>query len=125
MSRRDEIRLTGLKVFGRHGVFAHEREDGQDFIVDLRLQLDLADAAASDDVTDTVHYGELAEQVAAVVAGDPVNLLEKLAERIAAVVLADARVQQVEVTVHKPHAPIPLTFSDVSVTITRTATEVR
>ena len=115
----DEIRLTGLTVFGRHGVFAHERENGQEFVVDLRLRLELADAAASDDVIDTVHYGELAEKVAAVVAGEPVNLIETLAQRIADVVLADGRVNMVDVTVHKPHAPIPLTFTDVSVTISR------
>lgn len=119
MQDLDEIRLTGLTVFGRHGVFDHEREDGQEFVVDLRLRLGLADAAASDDVADTVHYGELAEKVAAVVAGEPVDLIETLAQRIADVVLADARVDQVDVTVHKPHAPIPLTFTDVSVTISR------
>ncbi|GAA1535342.1 dihydroneopterin aldolase [Microbacterium ginsengiterrae] len=115
----DTITLTGLTVFGRHGVFAHERENGQDFIIDLRLHLSLADAAASDDVADTVHYGELAERVAAVVGGEPVDLIETLAQRIADVVLDDDRVGQVEVTVHKPHAPIPLTFTDVSVTIRR------
>jgi dihydroneopterin aldolase len=115
----DEIALTGLTVFGRHGVFAHEREDGQDFVVDLRLQLDLSAAAASDDVTDTVHYGELAEKVAAVVGGEPVDLIETLAQRIADVALADDRVRSVAVTVHKPHAPIPLTFTDVAVTLNR------
>ncbi|MGO2746813.1 dihydroneopterin aldolase [Microbacterium sp.] len=120
----DEIRLTGLTVFGRHGVFDHEREDGQDFTIDLGLQIDLSDAAASDDVTDTVHYGELAEKVADVVGGEPVNLIEKLAQRIADVALGDERVRAVEVTVHKPHAPIPLTFTDVSVTIRRTRTVV-
>ena len=120
----DEIRLTGLTVFGRHGVFAHEREDGQDFVIDLRLQLALSAAAASDDVTETVHYGELAERVAAVVAGEPVNLIETLAQRIADVALEDSRVQAVEVTVHKPHAPIPLTFADVSVSIQRARTDV-
>lgn len=120
----DEIRLTGLTVFGRHGVFGHEREDGQDFVIDLRLQLALSDAAASDDVTDTVHYGELAERVAAVVAGEPVKLIETLAQRIADVALEDSRVRAVEVTVHKPHAPIPLTFADVSVSIRRARTDV-
>lgn len=119
MTHLDEITLTGLTVFGRHGVFDHERENGQEFTIDLHLQLDLSAAAASDDVVDTVHYGELAEKVAAVVAGEPVNLIETLAQRIADVVLADARVQSVDVVVHKPHAPIPLTFSDVSVTISR------
>ncbi|PVE96776.1 dihydroneopterin aldolase [Microbacterium sp. TPD7012] len=115
----DEISLTGLTVFGRHGVYDHEREDGQEFTVDLRLRLALDQAAASDDVSDTVHYGELAEKVAAVVAGEPVNLIETLAERIAVTALEDPRVQGVTVTVHKPHAPIPLTFADVAVTVHR------
>ncbi|MCK8467138.1 dihydroneopterin aldolase [Microbacterium sp. KSW4-16] len=115
----DEIVLTGLTVFGRHGVYAHEREDGQEFSIDLRLRMSLDQAAASDDVADTVHYGELAEKVAAVVGGEPVNLIETLAERIAAVALGDVRVQNVTVTVHKPHAPIPLSFADVAVTVHR------
>lgn len=115
----DEIALTGLTVFGRHGVYDQEREDGQEFTVDLRLRLSLEQAAATDDVSDTVHYGELAQKVAAVVAGEPVNLIETLAERIAVVALEDRRVQNVTVTVHKPHAPIPLTFADVAVTVHR------
>lgn len=115
----DEIVLTGLTVFGRHGVYDHERENGQEFTIDLRLRMPLNDAAASDDVADTVHYGELAEKVAEVVAGEPVNLIETLAERIADVALADPRVHAVTVTVHKPHAPISLTFSDVAVTVHR------
>jgi dihydroneopterin aldolase len=115
----DQIALTGLTVFGRHGVYDHERESGQEFTVDLRLTMSLRAAAASDDVVDTVHYGELAEKVAAVVADEPVNLIETLAERIADVALADSRVQFVTVTVHKPHAPITLTFSDVAVTVRR------
>jgi dihydroneopterin aldolase len=115
----DEIVLTGLTVFGRHGVYDHERENGQEFTIDLRLRMPLNDAAASDDVAHTVHYGELAEKVAEVVAGEPVNLIETLAERIAAVALTDPRVHSVTVTVHKPHAPIPLTFSDVAVTVHR------
>lgn len=115
----DEIVLTGLTVFGRHGVYDYERENGQEFTVDLRLRMPLSDAAASDDVADTVHYGELAEKVAEVVAGEPVNLIETLAERIADVALADPRVHAVTVTVHKPHAPISLTFSDVAVTVHR------
>lgn len=119
MNFLDQIELTGLTVFGRHGVFEHERRDGQDFTIDLRLHLPLKTAAESDDVRDTVHYGELAEKVAAVVAGEPVNLIETLAERIADAVLEEQLVQSVEVTVHKPHAPIALTFSDVAVKIIR------
>lgn len=115
----DEITLTGLTVFGYHGVFDFERRQGQEFVIDLNLQLSLAEAAASDDVVDTVHYGELADRVAAIVSGEPVDLIETLAQRIADAALDDERVQTVEVTVHKPHAPIEQTFADVSVTIRR------
>jgi 7,8-dihydroneopterin aldolase/epimerase/oxygenase len=115
----DLIQLTGLRVRGRHGVFDFERAEGQDFVVDVALRLDTSVAAASDDLSDTVHYGELAEALAAVVAGEPVNLLETLAARLAEQCLADPRVTAATVTVHKPQAPIPLTFTDVAVTIHR------
>ncbi|WOF22607.1 dihydroneopterin aldolase [Microbacterium betulae] len=113
----DLIELTGLTAFGRHGVFAHEREEGQEFTVDLRLSLATARAAETDDVADTVHYGELAEKVVAIVSGEPVNLIETLAHRIADAVLEDERVIFAAVTVHKPHAPIRAPFADVSVTV--------
>ncbi|HEV7205782.1 MAG TPA: dihydroneopterin aldolase [Jatrophihabitans sp.] len=115
----DTISLTGLRVRGFHGVFDFERREGQDFVVDVVLELSTAAAAASDDIVDTVHYGELAEGLAAVVAGEPVNLLETLVARLADACLADARVDAATVTVHKPQAPIPLTFGDVAVTIRR------
>lgn len=115
----DTVRLTGLRVFGRHGVLPQERRDGQDFVVDVALQLDVREAAQTDDVTRTVHYGELAEDLAAVVAGEPVDLLETLATRLADVCLAHERVTSVEVTVHKPAAPIAVPFHDVSVTVVR------
>ena len=115
----DRIELTGLRVRGFHGVYPAERRDGQDFVVDVALELDLAVPAASDDVADTVHYGELAQALAAVVAGEPVDLLETLAARLMGVCLADRRVDAATVTVHKPQAPIPLAFADVSVTIRR------
>ena len=115
----DRIQLTGLTVRGFHGVFDFERRDGQDFVIDVELELDTARAATSDDLADTIHYGELAEGIAAVVAGEPVNLLETLAQRLADVCLADSRVRAATVTVHKPQAPIPLTFGDVAVTIRR------
>jgi dihydroneopterin aldolase len=119
--RPDRIVLTGLTVRGRHGVFDFERRDGQDFVVDVELELDTRPAAASDELADTVHYGELAGALAAVIAGEPVNLLETLAEQLAEVCLADTRVAAASVTVHKPQAPIPLTFTDVAVSIRRTA----
>ncbi len=115
----DRITLTGLRVRGRHGVFDFEREQGQDFVVDVVLELDLAPAAASDDVTDTVHYGELAEALVAIVAGDPVDLIETLADRLVTACLADPRVAAATVTVHKPQAPIPHDFADVAVTLRR------
>lgn len=115
----DRIALTGLRVRGRHGVLAAERQEGQDFVVDVALDVDLRAAATADDLGQTVHYGELAERLAAVVGGEPVDLIETLAERLAAVCLSYDRVTRAEVTVHKPAAPIPLDFVDVSVTVIR------
>jgi dihydroneopterin aldolase len=118
----DLITLTGLRVRGRHGVFDFERRDGQDFVVDVTLEFDTRRAAASDDLTDTIDYGELAQGLARVVDGEAVNLLETLAARLAEVCLGDERVAAATVTVHKPQAPIPLTFADVAVTIRRERT---
>ncbi|WP_194397246.1 dihydroneopterin aldolase [Microbacterium atlanticum] len=115
----DEITLTGVRAFGYHGVLPEERTRGQEFVVDATLYLSTASAAASDDVTDTVHYGEAAQRIAAVVAGEPVNLIETVAARIADELLAYDLVRMVSVTIHKPQAPIPVPFSDVSVTIRR------
>jgi dihydroneopterin aldolase len=115
----DEIRLTGLKATAHHGVFEHERRDGQDFFIDLTVRLPLGPAAAGDDLAATVHYGELAEQVVAAVESDPVDLIETVAERVAAVALSFPAAHEVVVTVHKPSAPITVPFGDVSVTIRR------
>lgn len=115
----DRIELRGLTVRGFHGVFDHERRDGQDFVIDALLELDTRPPAQTDDIADTVDYGALATALAAVVAGEPVDLIETLAERLAAVCLADRRVNAATVTVHKPQAPIAHTFTDVSVTIRR------
>lgn len=115
----DEITLSGLRVFGRHGVLDHERRVGQHFVIDTTLYVSTAAAAASDDVADTVHYGEAAERIAAIVGGEPVNLIETLAGRIADALLTYEGVRMVAVTVHKPDAPIDLEFVDVAVTIRR------
>ena len=115
----DEIALTGLRVRGFHGVLPAERAEGQDFLIDATLTVDTREAAASDDLTATVDYGVLATNLAAVVAGEPVDLIETLAARLADVCLADPRVISVRLTVHKPSAPIPLPFTDVSVTVER------
>ena len=115
----DVICLTGLRVRGFHGVLPEERRDGQDFVVDVRLEVDTRPAAASDDLAATVDYATLADRLAAVVAGDPVDLIETLASRLAATCLEDDRVISAQVTVHKPSAPIPHAFTDVAVTVVR------
>jgi dihydroneopterin aldolase len=111
----DRIQLRGLTVRGHHGVFEHERRDGQDFVVDVTVWIDLDTAAASDDLSDTVDYGELAGRVAHIVGGPPRNLIEAVAADVADDVMRDERIHAVEVVVHKPEAPIPLAFKDVSV----------
>jgi dihydroneopterin aldolase len=113
------IELTGLRARGHHGVYDFERQAGQDFLVDVRLEFDLEVPARTDDVADTVHYGELAERLVAIVAGEPVNLIETLAGRLLDACLSDPRVAAATVTVHKPQAPIPYEFSDVAVTLRR------
>jgi dihydroneopterin aldolase len=115
----DTLTLTGLEVFAHHGVFDFERANGQTFILDLTVWLDIAGAAAGDDLAQTLHYGELAIEVAEAAAAEPVDLIETLAERIASLVLAHPVAQRVRVTVHKPDAPIPVPFADVSITIIR------
>lgn len=115
----DRITLTGLRGQGHHGVYAEERRQGQEFVVDVVMSIDLAAASTSDDVADTVHYGEVAEDVVAEIEGEPVDLIETLAARIARVVLARPLVDAVTVTVHKPSAPIAVPFADVAVTIER------
>ena len=115
----DRITITGIEAFGHHGVLPHEREYGQRFVVDVSLALDLSVAGASDDLADTVDYGRLSGDISAIVAGPPVDLIETVAERIAARCLEDERVQAAEVTVHKPAAPVPVVAAEVSVTIRR------
>ena len=119
MIRHDTISLRGITATGYHGVFDHEKRDGQPFVVDIVLHTDIRPAAVSDDVLDTAHYGELAELVQAEIMAGPYDLIEKLAEVIAAAVLREFAVAAVEVTVHKPQAPIPVPFGDVSIGIYR------
>ncbi|MFD4958893.1 dihydroneopterin aldolase [Microbacterium sp. NPDC058389] len=123
MGPLDQITLTGVRAFGHHGVFADERRDGQEFVVDVTLSVDTTQAAASDDVADTVHYGEVAERIVELVGSDPLNLIEGVAARIADDLLEHPLVHTVSVTIHKPHAPITVPFADVSVTILRSRRE--
>ena len=118
-SARDHVALRGLAGFGHHGVFDFEREQGQRFVADVVCSLDLAPAAETDDLQQTVDYGVLAADVVADIEGDPLDLIEALADRIARTCLRRPAVQSVEVTVHKPDAPMPVEFADVAVTLTR------
>ncbi|SFE11187.1 dihydroneopterin aldolase [Blastococcus tunisiensis] len=115
----DRIAIRGLRAHGNHGVYAFERERGQLFLVDAVLELDTAAAAAEDDLARTVNYAELAHRLYAVVTGEPVDLIESLAQRLADVCLADPLVDAVEITVHKPQAELGVPFDDVTVTIRR------
>jgi 7,8-dihydroneopterin aldolase/epimerase/oxygenase len=115
----DRISLRGLRVFARHGVREAERGEGQEFIIDAVLWLDTRPAAARDDLGCTVDYGALADRLAGLAGAPPVQLIETLAERLAAACLSEPRVEQAEITVHKPHAPIPHRFDDVTVTVRR------
>ena len=115
----DRLSVSGIVVRGHHGVFDHERRDGQEFVIDLVLGIDTRPAAQNDDLHDTVDYGTLVDEVRSAVENDPVDLIETLAQRIADVCLGHQQVAVVEVTVHKPHAPIQATFDDVALTINR------
>ena len=115
----DRIVITGIRGTGHHGVFDHERRDGQEFAVDLTLHLAPSKAAHSDDLNDTVDYGTVSQAVYDRIIGEPVALIERLAELIADDVLAINGVTCVEVTVHKPQAPIPVPFDNVELRIIR------
>lgn len=119
MSAGDRIVLRGLRVRGFHGVLPAERRDGQEFVVDAVLFMDTRASASSDDLADTVDYGELAKALRDVIAGDPVDLLETLAARLADSCMTDHRVVAAEITVHKPQAQIGLDFQDIAVTVRR------
>ena len=115
----DRIALRGVRAHANHGVYAFERERGQMFGVDAVLEVDTVAAAAGDDLEKTVNYAELAQKLYAVLTGEPVNLLETLAQRLADVCLADPLVDAVEITVHKPEAELGVPFDDVAVSIRR------
>ncbi len=118
----DRITVRGIRAWGHHGVLPHERELGQEFVVDVEVGLDLATAGASDDLDDTLDYGRLAAGVGEILSGEPWKLIEALAARIADEVLSHPRAEQVTVTVHKPSAPLSVPADEAAVTITRVAT---
>jgi dihydroneopterin aldolase len=115
----DRIALRGVRAHANHGVYPFERERGQTFSVDAVLEVDTRAAAAGDDLEKTVNYADLAQKLYAVLTGEPVNLLETLAQQLADVCLADPLVDAVEITVHKPQAELGVPFDDVTVSIRR------
>lgn len=118
---QDQIKISGITATGKHGVFAFERENGQRFSADVTLFMDFDEASKTDELTDTVDYGKVAEITHSLLHGEPVNLIEGLADSIAKEILALGNVAAVEVTIHKPSAPISVPFEDVSVTVRRSA----
>jgi len=117
----DQIRLLGVGARGHHGVYERERREGQEFSADVVLHLDTRAAGRTDDLTRTVSYADVAEDIVAVLAGEPVDLVETLAARIADAALARPGVVAVDVTVHKPQAPLTVPFDDVQVSVRRRA----
>ncbi|MFC4556213.1 2-amino-4-hydroxy-6-hydroxymethyldihydropteridine diphosphokinase [Georgenia faecalis] len=115
----DQVEVTGLRAFGRHGVFPEERREGQTFLADVVLHLDSREAAGSDDLAATVSYADVAEEAVAVLAGEPADLLETVAARIAERALRHRAVRAVDVSVHKPEAPLTVPFTDVTVSVRR------
>jgi dihydroneopterin aldolase len=113
-----KIEIKGLRIFGHHGVMEHERQNGQYFIVDAKIWIDSERAAATDDISNTVSYAEIAQLISKNVGQKPVNLLETLSQRLADEVLfaASPWAKKVKVTVSKPDAPIDLFFDTVAVT---------
>jgi dihydroneopterin aldolase len=120
----DTIRLSGVEVFAHHGVFDHERTDGQLFVVDVDVEVDATAAAASDALEDTLDYGALASAVRDAVAGEPLNLLEAVALRVLRAIFVFDQAHAARVTIHKPSAPMPVTLAGVSVTLYRERSEV-
>src|SRR5947208_15588732 len=116
----DVIQLVGLRVRGHHGVHPEERRDGQLFGIDVTIETDFSAAARDDDLAQTVDYSAVARQVAAIVAGEPVDLIETLAVRLADACLAHPSATAVEIAVHKPQAPLGMPFDDSVVSLRRT-----
>lgn len=118
----DCIDLEGIRVFAHHGVYDNEKERGQVFLIDVHLAIDLRSAGASDDLEDTIHYGQLADEIVSRASNERWNLIERVAERTAELVLEDSRVTSVSVTVHKPEVTLPTPVAAVSVTVERDRT---
>ena len=115
----DKVSITGIEAFGFHGVFEHERKEGQEFFVDVEFEYDTSKVIQTDFIEDAIDYGAVAILIKSIVEGEPKNLIEKVADEIAQQILKNFKVNSVKVTLHKPHAPIDMEFKDVSVSVER------
>lgn len=118
----DWIRLDGIRVFAHHGVYDEEKARGQIFLIDVHLRMDLSVAGKTDDLAATIHYGELADAIVQRASSERWDLIERVAERTAELVLEDPRVEEVTVSVHKPEVTLPTPVASVSVSVTRKRT---
>lgn len=116
----DRIILTGISAIGYHGVFPEERLNGQRFIVDAILDLDLSVSGANDHLINTVDYSKVVELIHEAITGIPFSLIEKLGQQIAEIILNTfSLVRKVQITVHKPDAPVGIDIVDIAVQIER------
>jgi dihydroneopterin aldolase len=117
----DRIEIKGVSDFGFHGVLEQERRNGQEFRVDVVLFLDLSGPSITDELEETINYASVCMAISEEIKGEPVALIERLAGRISERLFEDFLIlRKVEVTVHKPFAPVEQDFSDIFVTIERT-----
>jgi len=116
---KDTIKISGIKAFGFHGVFEEERKSGQDFIADIEFSYKTEDAIKTDDLAHAIDYGAIATLTKNIIEGEPRNLIEKVADEIAEKILKEFKVISVKVVLHKPHAPIDMKFTDISVSVER------
>ena len=115
----DFIEIEGISGFGYHGLFDHERKNGQSFSADVKLELDGKKASKSDEISDAVDYSQVIKVVHEIIIGEPVNLIERLAEKIASALLKGFPIKSVEVVLHKANAPVGLPVKDIAVRIKR------
>ncbi len=117
----DIIKIKGLKLFAYHGVNPEEKENGQDFIFDIDLYVNMNKACSSDDVNDTVSYAKVVKTVRRVFTEEKYNLLEKCAQVVADAIFEEySEVQKLEITLKKPQAPVKAEFEYMAVNIVRT-----
>ena len=116
---QDVIKITGIKTFGYHGVFENEKKSGQDFFIDIEYRYETSQAIAKDEIEKAIDYGAVISKVKSIVEAESKNLIETVADEIAQDLLRDLKIEWVKVTLHKPHAPVEISFKDIAVVVER------